>query len=252
MAVSPDSARLRLTEVSVAFSGVPALEDIDLELSRGEILGLIGPNGAGKTTLINVASGYAEPQHGRVTVDGRDVTGAAPERFARSGVGRTFQAVRLFGKLTVRENVEVAALASGQRRGVARERAARLLDEFGLTSRADDAAASLPYGEERRLALARSLGATPDFLLLDEPAAGLNGEEVRHLSEMVRSIRDSGITVIIIEHNMGLVMSLCERVTVLAGGRIIAEGTPPQVAATPAVIEAYLGDSMSAPSEVPQ
>ncbi|MEA2249891.1 MAG: branched-chain amino acid transport system ATP-binding protein [Solirubrobacteraceae bacterium] len=242
MAVSPDSARLRLTEVSVAFSGVPALEDIDLELSRGEILGLIGPNGAGKTTLINVASGYAEPQHGRVTVDGRDVTGAAPERFARSGVGRTFQAVRLFGKLTVRENVEVAALASGQRRGVARERAARLLEEFGLTSRADDAAASLPYGEERRLALARSLGATPDFLLLDEPAAGLNESETDRLTHAIAEIPERyDCGVLVVEHDMRLIMGLSHRIHVLAHGRTIAIGSPEQVRNDPVVVESYLG-----------
>jgi branched-chain amino acid transport system ATP-binding protein len=242
MAVSPDSARLRLTEVSVAFSGVPALEDIDLELSRGEILGLIGPNGAGKTTLINVASGYAEPQHGRVTVDGRDVTGAAPERFARSGVGRTFQAVRLFGRLTVRENVEVAALASGQRRGVARERAARLLEEFGLTSRADDAAASLPYGEERRLALARSLGATPDFLLLDEPAAGLNESETDRLTHAIAEIPERyDCGVLVVEHDMRLIMGLSHRIHVLAHGRTIAIGSPEQVRNDPVVVESYLG-----------
>ncbi|MEA2257126.1 MAG: branched-chain amino acid transport system ATP-binding protein, partial [Solirubrobacteraceae bacterium] len=183
-----------------------------------------------------------EPQHGRVTVDGRDVTGAAPERFARSGVGRTFQAVRLFGKLTVRENVEVAALASGQRRGVARERAARLLDEFGLTSRADDAAASLPYGEERRLALARSLGATPDFLLLDEPAAGLNEAETDRLTHAIAEIPERyDCGVLVVEHDMRLIMGLSHRIHVLAHGRTIAIGSPEQVRNDPVVVESYLG-----------
>jgi branched-chain amino acid transport system ATP-binding protein len=242
MAGSPDSARLRLSAISVAFSGVPALEEIDLELSRGEILGLIGPNGAGKTTLINVASGYAEPQHGRVTVDGRDVTGATPERFARSGVARTFQAVRLFGKLTVHQNVEVAALAAGERRGVARERAARLLEEFELTGRADDAAASLPYGEERRLALARSLAAAPDFLLLDEPAAGLNEAETDRLTQAITEIParyDCGV--LVVEHDMRLIMGLSHRIHVLAHGRTIAIGSPEQVRNDPVVVESYLG-----------
>jgi ABC-type branched-subunit amino acid transport system ATPase component len=242
MTVSSDQDRLVLQGISVAFSGVPALEDIDLDLARGEILGLIGPNGAGKTTLINAASGYAAAQSGRVLVGDRDLTGARPERIARSGVGRTFQAVRLFGLLTVRENVEVAGLAAGQRRRAARERAGLLLDEFGLAERADDLASALPYGEERRLALARSLAATPGFLLLDEPAAGLNEAETDELTTIIAAIPERyGCGVLVVEHDMRLIMGLSHRIQVLAHGRTIAIGRPEDVRNDPVVVESYLG-----------
>jgi branched-chain amino acid transport system permease protein len=188
------------------------------------------------------------------------MTARAPYRLARAGMARTFQNLRLFGDLSVRENVMVALdrtrtlsswryvirpLSVWRRDRGRRAEAEAILERYGLTEFADLQPRALPYGIQRRVEIARAVAAGPALLLLDEPAAGLNGEEVRQLSEIVRSIRDSGITVVIIEHNMGLVMSLCEQITVLAGGRIIAEGTPAEVVATPAVIEAYLGDSMN-------
>jgi branched-chain amino acid transport system ATP-binding protein len=242
MTASSDHGSLTLEGICVAFAGVPALEDVDLELADREILGLIGPNGAGKTTLINVTSGYAAAQRGRVTVGDRDLTGAPPERIARSGVCRTFQAVRLFGQLTVRENVEVAGLRTRDRRRDARQRAAGLLEEFTLSDRADDLASSLPYGDERRLALARSLAARPGFLLLDEPAAGLNETETDELTAIIAAIPERhGCGVLVVEHDMRLIMGLSHRIHVLAHGRTIAVGTPEQVRNDPVVVESYLG-----------
>jgi branched-chain amino acid transport system permease protein len=251
---------LRADRVTMQFRGLKALDQVSLTVSSGEIRGVVGPNGSGKTTLFNVISGLYRPSGGRVEFRGTDRTGHAPYRLARAGMARTFQNLRLFGDLSVEENILVALDRSrtGQswhyllrpvgvlrRDRDLRRRAGEVLDRYGLTAFAGHAPKSLPYGTQRRVEIARAVAAAPALLLLDEPAAGLNGEEVRQLSEIVRSIRDSGISVIIIEHNMGLVMSLCETVTVLAGGRIIAEGTPARVAATPAVIEAYLGDSMN-------
>jgi branched-chain amino acid transport system permease protein len=250
---------LDVTEVTMRFRGLKALDRVSLTVTEGEIRGVVGPNGSGKTTLFNVISGLYRPGAGRVEFRGRDMTGNTPYRLARSGMSRTFQNLRLFGALTVEENVLVAldrsrTLASWRYLlgpiGVLRRdrdlhrQAAEVLERYGLTEFAALAPKSLPYGIQRRVEIARAVAAGPSLLLLDEPAAGLNGEEVRQLSEIVRSVRDNGVTVIVIEHNMGLVMSLCERITVLAGGRVIAEGDPATVARTPAVIEAYLGDSM--------
>ncbi|MEV6636673.1 branched-chain amino acid ABC transporter ATP-binding protein/permease [Actinoplanes sp. NPDC051470] len=251
---------LEVTGLTMQFRGIRALDEVALTASEGEIRGIVGPNGSGKTTLFNVVSGLYRPTAGQVRFRGQDMTGSRPYRLARAGMSRTFQNLRLFGDLTVEENILVAldrspTLASWRyllgpisilrQDRTLRRQAGEVLDRYGLTEFAQSRPRSLPYGIQRRVEIARAVAAAPSLLLLDEPAAGLNGEEVRQLSEIVRSIRDSGITVIIIEHNMGLVMSLCERVTVLAGGRIIAEGEPADVAATPAVIEAYLGDSMS-------
>ncbi|GAA3349572.1 branched-chain amino acid ABC transporter ATP-binding protein/permease [Amorphoplanes nipponensis] len=261
-AAPPDQATtmLRVAEVTMRFRGLKALDRVSLTVDRGEIRGVVGPNGSGKTTLFNVISGLYRPTGGRVEFRGRDMTGSTPYRLARAGMSRTFQNLRLFGDLTVEENVLVAldrsrTLSSWRyllgpvgilRRDRELHRQARaVLDRYGLADFAGLPPKSLPYGIQRRVEIARAVAAAPSLLLLDEPAAGLNGEEVRQLSDIVRAIRDSGVTVIVIEHNMGLVMSLCERITVLAGGRVIAEGEPAQVARTPAVIEAYLGDSMS-------
>jgi branched-chain amino acid transport system ATP-binding protein/branched-chain amino acid transport system permease protein len=240
------------------FRGLRALDDVSLTVRAGEIRGVVGPNGSGKTTLFNVISGLYTPTRGRIEFRGRDMTAVAPYRLARAGLSRTFQNLRLFADLSVRENILVALDRSRTidswryllrplsvwRHDRARHvEADAALERYGLTEFARLRPHTLPYGTQRRVEIARAVAAGPSLLLLDEPAAGLNGEEVRQLSEMVRSIRDSGITVVIIEHNMGLVMSLCERITVLAGGKIIAEGGPADVVATPAVIEAYLGDS---------
>jgi branched-chain amino acid transport system permease protein len=253
-------AVLRVDDVRMSFRGLKALDGVSLTVRRGEIRGIVGPNGSGKTTLFNVISGLYRPTGGRVEFEARDLTGRPPYRLARAGIARTFQNLRLFGDLTVRENILVAldrsrtvdgwryvlrplSVLRDDRR--LRARADEVLDRYGLTAHAAQPPRSLPYGTQRRVEIARAVAARPRLLLLDEPAAGLNGDEVRQLGEMVRSIRDSGVTVVIIEHNMGLVMSLCERITVLAGGVVIAEGGPAEVAAAPAVIEAYLGDSMS-------
>jgi branched-chain amino acid transport system permease protein len=259
---SPSSSAtiLRVDGISKEFRGLRALDDVSLSVAGGEIRGVVGPNGSGKTTLFNVVSGLYRPSRGRIEFRGRDMTARAPYRLARAGMARTFQNLRLFGDLSVRENVMVALdrtrtlsswryvirpLSVWRRDRGRRAEAEAILERYGLTEFADLQPRALPYGIQRRVEIARAVAAGPALLLLDEPAAGLNGEEVRQLSEIVRSIRDSGITVVIIEHNMGLVMSLCEQITVLAGGRIIAEGTPAEVVATPAVIEAYLGDSMN-------
>jgi len=254
---------LEVDAVSKQFRGLKALDDVSLTVPPGEIRGIVGPNGSGKTTLFNVISGLYRPTAGRVRFAGADVTSRAPYRLSRAGMSRTFQNLRLFGDLTVRENVLVALdrsrtvaswrylfapLAVVRRDRALRAAADEVLDRYGLAGFAGQPPRSLPYGTQRRVEICRAVAAGPRLLLLDEPAAGLNGEEVRRLGEMVRSIRDTGVTVVIIEHNMGLVMSLCERVTVLASGKVIAEGTPASVAATPAVIEAYLGET-SLPEE---
>ncbi|WP_250032233.1 branched-chain amino acid ABC transporter ATP-binding protein/permease [Paractinoplanes maris] len=255
------TAILEVEHVSKQFRGLKALDDVSLTVADREIRGIVGPNGSGKTTLFNVISGLYRPTAGRVRFLGRDMTGQAPYRLARAGMSRTFQNLRLFGDLTVEENLLVALDRSRTRQSwryvlrpisvLRRDRdlhrqAREVLTRYGLTEFAGLAPKALPYGIQRRVEIARAVAAAPTLLLLDEPAAGLNGEEVRQLSEIVRSIRDSGLTVIIIEHNMGLVMSLCEQITVLASGRIIAEGRPDEVARDAAVIEAYLGDSMTA------
>ena len=260
---------LHVDGVSMRFRGLTALRTVSLTVGAGEIRGIVGPNGSGKTTLFNVISGLYRPAAGRVALADRDVTGARPYRLAHAGIARTFQNLRLFGALTVRDNVLVALDTSRLRGswryaiwpvGVWRHdrelnaRADDVLARFGLDDFAHTLPGALPYGIQRRVEIARAMARQPALLLLDEPAAGLNGDEVRQLGEIVRSIRDSGVTVVLIEHNMGLVMSLCERVTVLAAGVVIAEGTPAQVARTPQVIEAYLGDSAMAgdlPAQVP-
>ncbi|MGW1713414.1 branched-chain amino acid ABC transporter ATP-binding protein/permease [Streptomyces sp. NPDC002156] len=257
---------LDIRSVTKDFRGLRALYDVSLTVAPGEIRGIVGPNGSGKTTLFNVISGFYRASSGRVRFAGRDTTTARPYALSLQGVARTFQNLRLFGQLTVRENILVALdrtrthtiwqYAVWQPGVLRRERrlrrqAAELLERFGLTDFAESAPGSLPYGIQRRIEIARAMAARPRLLLLDEPAAGLNGEEVRQLADIVRSIRDSGTTVVLIEHNMGLVMSLCERVTVLSGGGVIAEGTPAEVVATPEVIEAYLGDSVLADTPLP-
>ncbi|MEU8304242.1 branched-chain amino acid ABC transporter ATP-binding protein/permease [Actinomadura sp. NPDC048955] len=257
---------LEIREIAKHFRGLKALKDVTLTVRRGEIRGIVGPNGSGKTTLFNVISGFYRPSGGRVLLDGRTVSGSRPYRLSMLGVARTFQNLRLFGELNVRDNLLVALDRSRTRAiwryalwpvGIWRQerrlhrRADELLDRFGLTGFAGAAPGALPYGIQRRIEIARAMASGPRLLLLDEPAAGLNGEEVRQLAEIVRSIRDSGVTVVLIEHNMGLVMSLCERVTVLAGGSVIAEGTPAEVVADHAVIEAYLGDSAMAGMPLP-
>jgi ABC-type branched-subunit amino acid transport system ATPase component len=240
---------LRATAVSRSFAGVHALRDVTLELRRHEVLGLIGPNGAGKTTLVNVLAGFASPTSGRVELEGRDITSWSPHRRGRNGLARTFQHSRSFAELSVRENVEVAALGSGAGTRTARRRASRLLELLGLDARASQAAGSLAHGEERKLGVARALATEPRFLLLDEPAAGLPEAEVPEFAAVVRSVRDEHAAgVLLIDHNMALVMDVCDRIQVLDQGRTLAEGAPAEIRANLDVTAAYLGEAPVAES----
>jgi branched-chain amino acid transport system permease protein len=253
---APRGVALRVENVSRRFRGLVALGGVSLEVNAGEIHGVIGPNGSGKTTLFNVISGIHRPNGGRVFVWGQEVTGRRAYQMSRLDVSRTFQNLRLFRRLTVIENVMVALdrdpayahvrylLAPWtvvRRERERRRRALRLLGDFDLVQVADELAVNLPYGRQRQLEIARALAAEPTILLLDEPAAGLNAREQEDLKGVIRRIRDAGVTVVVIEHNMGLVMTVCERITVLAQGKVIAGGAPADVARNQLVIEAYLG-----------
>ena len=234
---------LRATGVSRHFQGVHALRDVTLELRRHEVVGLIGPNGAGKTTLVNVLTGFDFPTEGTVELGGSDVTRWSPHRRGRAGLARTFQHSRSFASLSVRENIEVAALGSGARPGEARRRAAQLLAVVGLERYAEQPAGSLAHGDERKLGVARALATEPRFLLLDEPAAGLPEGEVPEFAAVVRSVRDEHQAgVLLIDHNMALVMEVCDRIRVLDQGRTLTEGTPAEVRSNIDVAAAYLGD----------
>jgi ABC-type branched-subunit amino acid transport system ATPase component len=237
-----ESSTLETDAVCVSFAGLTALQDVSLRLGRGEILGLIGANGAGKTTLVNVLTGYQRVDSGGVRLDGADITRRSPPDRARLGLARTFQAGRLFPKLTVEENIEAAAYGVGMRRRAVRERTAEVLRLTNLARLAGIQAGALPYGEERRVALARALAIEPRFLLADEPAAGLNEAESEHLLVLIAEMRDrDGMGILLIEHDVGLIMRLCDRVHVLGEGRTISIGTPAQVQRDPAVMAAYLG-----------
>ena len=238
---------LEVKNVSVSFAGLVALADVDINVEEGEILGLIGPNGAGKTTMVNIISGYYTPNTGQVLISGKDVTGRPPDWICRQGLGRTFQGVRLFPMLTVEENVEAAVLKSAarQKRRSTRQIARELLAAHSLNAVAHLQAGTLPHGDQRRLGLVRALATRPTFLLLDEPAAGLNETETEEMLHTIASIRESvGCGILVIEHDMGLIMRLCDRIHVLNGGRTICVGTPDEVSASPEVIEAYLGSDL--------
>jgi branched-chain amino acid transport system ATP-binding protein len=235
---------LRAAAVSRSFEGLHALEDVTLELHRHEVVGLIGPNGAGKTTLVNIVSGFDFPTAGTVFIEGRDVTRWSPSRRGRAGLARTFQHSRSFRGLSVRENVEVAALGVRATSREARRRADRLLDLLGLRQRASAPAAALPHGDERKLGVARALASDPRFVLLDEPAAGLPEGEVPDFAAVVRSIRDDfKAGVLLIDHNMSLVMAVCDRIQVLDQGKTLAEGSPTEIRGNLDVAAAYLGDT---------
>jgi branched-chain amino acid transport system ATP-binding protein len=230
--------------VSRAFAGVQALREVTLELRRDEVVGLVGPNGAGKSTLVNIITGFDRPDEGTVELEGREVTGWSSHRRARAGLARTFQHSRSFGTLSVRENVEVAALGVGAGPRQARRRADRLLELLGLTSLGESAAAALAHGDERRLGVARVLATDPAFVLMDEPAAGLPEAEVPEFAEVVRSLRDEHHTgVLLIDHNMALVMGVCDRIHVLDQGRTLAAGTPQEIRGNLDVAAAYLGET---------
>jgi branched-chain amino acid transport system ATP-binding protein len=230
--------------VSRSFAGVHALRDVTLELRRGEIVGLIGPNGAGKSTLVNVLSGFDLPSSGTVELEGRDVTRWKPSRRGRAGLARTFQHGHAFRALSVRENIEVAALGAGMAPRAARAQADGLLDALGLASHADAPADALAQGDERRLGVARALATKPRFVLLDEPAAGLPEAELSAFAGAVRAVRDDREAgVLLIDHNMALIMEICDRIHVLDQGRTLAAGTPADVRANLDVAAAYLGES---------
>jgi branched-chain amino acid transport system ATP-binding protein len=235
---------LRAIGVSRSFEGVQALEAVDLELGRQEVVGLIGPNGAGKTTLVNLITGFDFPTAGRIELEQREITRWPPQRRGRAGLARTFQHGHAFRGLSVRENVEVAALGVGASAREARRRATALLDALGLSRRAEESAAALPHGDERKLGVARALATEPRYVLMDEPAAGLTEAEVPELVAVVRSVRDDhGAGVLLIDHNVPLIMEVCDRIHVLDQGRTLAQGTPAEVRQNIDVANAYLGGS---------
>jgi branched-chain amino acid transport system ATP-binding protein len=247
---------LSLFDVRKSFGGLSAVSDVSFVVNEGEIAGLIGPNGAGKTTLFNIVTSIYPPTGGRVLFRGEDVAGRKPHDVTQRGIARTFQNIRLFPKMTARENVMVGRHAGGKAgiwRSVLRTRSQRaeearirektdeLLSLMGLGEYGDSPAGKLPYGHQRRLEIARALAAEPRLLLLDEPAAGMNDSETHDLHRLILAIRESGVTVLLIEHDMSLVMNVCDRLVVLNFGRKIAEGTPEEIRGNPEVIEAYLG-----------
>jgi branched-chain amino acid transport system ATP-binding protein len=235
---------LRASSVSRSFEGVRALQNVTLELHRHEVVGLIGPNGAGKSTLVNVLTGFDRPTQGFVELAGRRITRWSAHRRARAGLARTFQHSRSFRELSVRENVEVAALGAGAGPGRARRRAGELLELLGLEAQAAAPAGVLAHGDERRLGVARALATEPRFVLMDEPAAGLPETELPEFAAVVSSIRDEhNAGVLLIDHNMALVMSVCDRIQVLDQGRTLAEGTPAEVRGNLDVAAAYLGET---------
>lgn len=237
---------LAVESVTKRFGGVTAVDGASLALEAGGIVGLIGPNGAGKTTLFSVISGFADPTSGRVLFEGQDITAEEPHRRAARGIGRTFQIVQPFAGLTVCENIAVGAYLRHVKRADAIARAREVARRVGLASDLDRPAGGLTVAGRKRLELARALATEPKLLLLDEVLAGLNPSEIRDIIPVIRGIRDEGVTILMIEHVMQAVMNLCERVYVLAQGRMIAEGPPASVCADPQVIEAYLGHGAAA------
>jgi branched-chain amino acid transport system ATP-binding protein len=258
----PDTsgAMLSVRSLSHRFGGLLAVDALDLDVRRGTVHALIGPNGAGKSTVVNLLSGAIRPRAGRIALDGKDLTSRAVHLKAQAGIARTFQNGRLFARLSVMDNVLIGAdsryrtsfiaaimRSHAQRAEEARMRelAAALLDMLGMASDAHRPVSALPYGKQRKLEIARSLILQPKVLLLDEPAAGLNSGEVEALIALIDQLRRQGLTIVLIEHNMGVVMRLADRIAVLNFGKKIAEGTPDEVSRDDAVIEAYLGRKAS-------
>lgn len=252
---------LQVKGVGIQFGGLKAVSEINMELNRGELIGLIGPNGAGKTTTFNMLTGVYAPTEGEIFFDGKKLQGLKPYQVTRRGISRTFQNIRLFNELTVLDNVKVAyhSLArhsmlssifrlpshfAGERE--MEEKSIEFLKIFQLERYKDEKAKNLPYGQQRRLEIARALAAGPKLLLLDEPAAGMNPQETHELMELIAFIRKQfDLTILLIEHDMPLVMGICERIYVLDHGQLIAEGTPDVIRNHPKVIEAYLGEEVA-------
>jgi branched-chain amino acid transport system ATP-binding protein len=257
-----DRQLLGLDSVTMRFGGLTAVSSLDLRIDEGEILGLIGPNGAGKTTVFNMVTGVYTPTSGDISLDGTRLNGMRPHRVTRAGVARTFQNIRLFDNMTALDNVIVATHAQHRSSVVgavlglprfrseereSRQRAQELLELVGIAERAGVAARHLSYGDQRRLEIARALGTAPRLLLLDEPAAGMNPSEKAGLLELISTVRSRGVTVLLIEHDMGLVMKVSDRIAVIDFGVKIAEGRPEEIRSDPAVIAAYLGEVTDAP-----
>jgi branched-chain amino acid transport system ATP-binding protein len=262
MADPMTDALLEAKKVTIRFGGLTAVSEFNIAIRPGELLGLIGPNGAGKTTLFNMLTGVYKPTEGEILIGGVSTHDMKPYQITTLGVARTFQNIRLFKELTVLDNVKIGGHIHYKYSGtsavlhtnrfheaedLAEIEAEKLLDIFGLRHRADDYAKNLPYGDQRRLEIARGLAARPKLLLLDEPAAGLNDSETRALMETIHDIRDRfKIAILLIEHNMELVMGICERIVVLNFGKTIAVGTPEEIRSNDAVVEAYLGEPAEA------
>ncbi len=253
-------ALLTANKLSKVFGGLRAVSDFTVELNQGELIGLIGPNGAGKTTAFNLLTGVYEPTTGEIDFDGKSLLGLKPYQITQRGIARTFQNIRLFSNLSVLDNVKIAYhfhVKYGLPEAFLRfgryfreekeieEKAIRFLEIFQLAHKKDEIARNMPYGEQRRLEIARALAAQPKLLLLDEPAAGMNPQETQQLMEMIRWIRkEFNLTILLIEHDMNLVMGVCERIYVLEYGSMIAHGTPQEIKNNPRVIEAYLGEEV--------
>lgn len=248
---------LQLDDVSRNFGGLQALSGVDMRVEAGQVVGLIGPNGAGKTTLINNMSGLDHPTSGTIAFAGTDITHAPAHVVTRLGIARTYQNIRLFGEMSALDNLLIGQHTRGKagifgalvyapsyrrEERALRENAAALLDRFNLTRFADQKAGTLAYGDQRRLEMARALAIQPKLLLLDEPTAGMNPNETHGLGEQILRMRDDGLTVLVIEHDMALIHQVCDYIYVLSFGRIIAAGTPDEIRTHPQVIEAYLGE----------